>query len=133
MALPRRDPGAARAGRGEAARRLGLWTERLTLWRFWACGWDLVAWRQKVGRWELDLLVSRGAELRLLEVKARRPGAWSGADTALAPEQRLRLQGALQAWLDRVPWPGRVSFQRVSWAGWRCRLHPPERWDGLKL
>ena len=88
-----------KAGRGEAARRLGLRAERLTLWLLWARGWDLVAWRQKLGRWELDLLVSRGPELRLLEVKARRPGAWVGADTALEPEQRLRLQRALRTWL----------------------------------
>ena len=122
-----------RSRRGEAARRLGVWSERLTLWRYWLRGWDLVAWRQKLGRWELDLLLSRGSELRLLEVKARRAGAWVGADTALEPEQRLRLQRALQSWLDRVPWPGEVSFQRVSWAGWRCRCHPTERWDGLKV
>ena len=114
-------------------RRLGLWTERVTLWLFWLRGWDLVAWRWKQGRWELDLFLSRGPQLRLLEVKARRAGAWVGADTALEPEQRLRLQRTLQAWLDRVPWPGEVGFQRVSWAGWRCRLHLPERWDGLKM
>ena len=34
-----------KAGRGEAARRLGLRAERLTLWLLWARGWDLVAWR----------------------------------------------------------------------------------------
>jgi Holliday junction resolvase-like predicted endonuclease len=123
----------ARSRRGEAARRLGLRAERLTLWLLWARGWDLVAWRQKLGRYELDLLLSRGPELRLLEVKARRPGAWVGPDTALEPEQRLRLQRALRTWLDRVPWPGEVTFQRVSWAGWRCRFHRPERWDGLKI
>lgn len=123
----------ARSRRGEAARRLGLRAERLSLWLLWIRGWDLVAWRQQLGRWEVDLLLSRGSELRLLEVKARRPRAWVGADTALAPEQRLRLQKALRAWLDRVPWPGEVSFQRVSWAGWRCRFHPPERWDALKV
>jgi len=119
--------------RGQAARRLGLRAERLTLWLLWLRGWDLVSWRQKIGRYELDLLMSRGSELRALEVKARRPGAWVGADTALEPEQRLRLQRALRTWLDRVPWPGRVSFQRVSWAGLRCRFHPAESWDSLKL
>lgn len=122
-----------RSRRGEAARRLGLWTERLTLWLFWLRGWELVAWRERRGRYELDLLLSRGPALRLLEVKARRPRVWVGADTALEPEQRLRLQRALRTWLDRVPWPGEVSFQRVSWAGWRCRCHPPERWDALKI
>ena len=122
-----------RTRRGEAARRLGARTERLTLWLLWLGGWDLVAWRQKLGRWELDLLMSRGPELRLVEVKARRPGAWVGADTALAPEQRQRLQRALRTWLDRVPWPGGVTFQRVSWSGLRYRFHPPERWDSLKI
>lgn len=119
--------------RGEAARRLGLRAERLTLWLFWLRGWDLVAWRQKLGRWEMDLLLSRGSDLRLLEVKARRRGAWVGADMALEPEQRLRLQKALRTWLDRVPWPGSLTFQRVSWAGFRCQLHPPERWDALRV
>lgn len=118
--------------RGRAARRFGRWCERLTLWRFWLRGWDLVAANQKVGRYEMDLLLCRGAELRLVEVKARQPGAWTGADLALGPEQRLRLQRALRTWLDRVPWPGDITFQRVSWSGWRVRVHPPERWEGLK-
>ena len=123
----------ARSRFGNRARRWGAWCERLSLWLLWARGWDLVVANQKVGRFELDLILSRGDELRLLEVKARRPGAWSGADTALSPEQRMRLQVGLRIFLDRVPWPGRVTFQRVSWAGWRCRFHPPERWDGLKV
>jgi Holliday junction resolvase-like predicted endonuclease len=113
------------------ALRYGRWTERATLWLMWLRGWDLVAWRQKVGRYELDLLLSRGDDLRLLEVKARGRGAWVGADTALATDQRLRLQRALMAWLDHVPWPGRITFQRVSWSGWRAKFHPVERWDAL--
>jgi Holliday junction resolvase-like predicted endonuclease len=123
--------GLSRAG--ARARRWGRWCERLTLWLLWARGWDPVAENLKVGRFELDLVLTRGAELRLVEVKARRAGSWAGADTALHPEQRLRLQLALRAFLDRAPWPGAVTFQRVSWAGWRCRFHPPERWDSLKL
>lgn len=119
--------------RGRRARRWGLWCERLTLWLLWARGWSLAAWRQKVGRYELDLLLTRGDELRLLEVKARGPGAWIGADIALSNEQRLRLQLALRNYLDRVPWPGSVSFQRASWAGWRVRFHAAERWDSLKI
>lgn len=119
--------------RGRRARRFGLWCERLTLWLLWLRGFDLVAWREKLGRAELDLLLARGDELRLLEVKARAPGTWVGGDTALTPEQRLRLQRALQRWLGRTPWPGRIRFQRVSWAGWRCRFHPAERWDGLGI
>lgn len=119
--------------RGARAARYGRWCERLTLWRLWLQGWDLVAWRQQLGRWELDLLVCRGEELRLLEVKARRAGTWTGADTALAPDQRGRLQRALRLWLDRSPWPGSVTFQRVSWSGLRARFHPPERWDALKI
>lgn len=107
--------------------------ERLTLWLLWLRGWELVEWRHRQGRYELDLLVCRGEELRLLEVKARGPGAWVGADTALSAGQRLRLQRALHGYLDRIPWPGRVAFQRVSWRGWRARFHPPERWDALKI
>jgi len=75
----------------------------------------------------------RGAELRVLEVKARAAGAWAGADLALGFGQRLRLQTALRRWLEKVPWPGRITFQRVSWSGGRCRFHPPERWDALRL
>ena len=60
-------------------------------------------------------------------------GAWVGADSALGFHQRLRLQLALRSYLDRVPWPGRLSFQRVSWKGWECRFHPPEDWGALAL
>ena len=117
--------------KGKTARTWGHRCERLTLWLLWLRGWDLVAWQLKLGRFELDLLVSRGDELRLLEVKARKPGAWVGGDAALTHEQRLRLQMALGRFLGRVPWPGAISFQGVSWAGWRCRFHPPERWEAL--
>ncbi len=118
--------------KGRTARTWGHRCERLTLWLLWLHGWDLVAWQLKLGRFELDLLVSRGDELRMLEVKARRSGTWVGGDTALTYEQRLRLQMALHRFLDRVPWPGAISFQRVSWAGWRCRFHPVERWEALR-
>ncbi|HJU82766.1 MAG TPA: YraN family protein [Holophagaceae bacterium] len=126
-------PDIRSSSRGEAARRWGARCERLTLWLMWLRGWELVAWRQKVGRSEMDLLVTRGGELRLVEVKARGAGAWTGADTALTPEQRLRLQRALRTWLDRVPWPGAISFQRASWSGFRCRFQTPERWESLGL
>lgn len=118
---------------GRRARAAGRRAERATLWLMWLKGWDLVAANLKLGRWELDLVMTRGQELRLLEVKARRPGAWTAADTALGYDQRRRLQGALRHYLDRTPWPGAVTFQRVSWAGWRVRFHAPERWDALKL
>jgi Holliday junction resolvase-like predicted endonuclease len=117
---------------GHKAQRFGKWCERATLWLLWLRGWDLVAWRHKVGRFELDLLVCRGEDLRLIEVKARKAGAWVGADTALSFEQRIRLQLALRRHLDRVPWPGVVTFQRVSWSGWRCRFHDIERWESLR-
>ena len=118
---------------GRRARTAGRLAERATLWLFWLRGWNLVAENLKLGRYELDLLLTRGNELRLLEVKTRRPGSWTAADTALSYEQRLRLQRALRSYLDRVPWPGNITFQRASWAGWRCRLHSPERWDSLKI
>lgn len=119
------------SGRARRAARYGRWCERLTLWLLWLRGFDLVAWRLKRGHAELDLLVARGDELRVVEVKARAAGAWVGGDMALTVEQRLRLQRTLQGWLGRTPWPGTLRFQRVSWAGWRCRFHVPERWDAL--
>jgi Holliday junction resolvase-like predicted endonuclease len=121
------------ASQGMRARRYGRLAERATVWVLWLQGWDLVEENLRLGRWELDLIMVRGDELRLLEVKARRPGTWSPADTALSREQRLRLQLSLRRYLDRVPWPGRITFQRASWAGWRWRFHPPERWDALRL
>lgn len=120
-----------RSDRGRRAARFGRLAERGTLWLLWLHGWDLVGWRVKVGRYELDLLLTRGDELRLVEVKARGGGAWVTADLALGYAQRQRLQRGLSRYLDRVPWPGRITFQRVSWSGWRPRFHPPERWDSL--
>jgi Holliday junction resolvase-like predicted endonuclease len=122
---------SASSRRGLRARRFGRRCERATLWLLWLCGWDLVARNLRCGRFELDLLLVRGDELRAVEVKARAAGAWVAGDSALGFDQRLRLQLALRSWLERVPWPGRISFQRVSWRGWRWRLHPPERWDAL--
>jgi len=119
--------------RGKRARRIGVWAERATLWLLWLRGWDLVAWRQKIGRYELDLLVNRGDELRLIEVKARKRGAWINADIALTLQQRLRLQKALGQWLDQVPWPKKITFQRVSWSGLRCKFHPTENWESLGI
>lgn len=117
--------------RGVRAARYGRRCERLTIWLLWLRGFDLVAWRHKVGKAELDILMTRGPELRILEVKARRAGAWVAGDTALTVEQRMRLQRAARTWLCRTPWPGAIRFQRVSWSGWRCQFHDPERWDGL--
>lgn len=121
------------ASRGHRARRYGRRCERATLWLLWLQGWDVVARNLKSGRFEVDLLVVRGDELRAVEVKARAAGAWVGADAALGFDQRFRLQVTLRHYLDHVPWPGRLSFQRVSWRGWEWRFHPPERWDALRL
>jgi putative endonuclease len=126
-------PNERAAARGKKARRAGIWAERATLWLLWLRGWDLVAWRQRVGKFELDLLVTRGDDLRLIEVKARRPGAWVNADIALSGEQRRRLQSALSLWLDRAPWPRKITFQRVSWSGFRCKFHPAENWAGMGI
>jgi len=116
---------------GKRARRYGRWTERATLWLLWLRGWDLVAWNWKTGRLEMDLLMCRGSELRLIEVKARKPGAWINADIALTNEQRQRLQSALRIWLDRTPWPSDITFQRVSWSGLRVKFHDTEKWESL--
>jgi Holliday junction resolvase-like predicted endonuclease len=126
-------PRPARTDLGRRARRYGRLCELGTLWLLWLRGWDLAGRNLKWGRFELDLLLTRGGELRVIEVKARAAGAWVGADAALGFHQRLRLQVALRGLLDRAPWPGRISFQRASWVGWRCRLHPPERWNGLRF
>ena len=124
-------PTPARSSRGARARRYGRLCETATLWLLWLHGWDVVARNFKAGRFELDLLVARGDELRAVEVKARAAGTWIGGDLALTFHQRLRLQTALRGYLERVPWTGRITFQRVSWSGWRWRFHPPERWDAL--
>lgn len=129
--MPLPDPSASQ--RGRRARASGRLAERATLWLMWLRGWDLVAQNLKLGRFELDLLMTRGNELRLLEVKARRRGSWAAADTALSYQQRLRLQQALRGYLDRIPWPGEVTFQRASWAGWKVRFHPQESWNTLKI
>jgi Holliday junction resolvase-like predicted endonuclease len=119
--------------RGKNAWRIGIWAERATIWLLWLRGWDLVAWRKKIGRYEMDILLNRGDDLRLVEVKVRKPGAWVSADIALTDKQRLRLQMALRQWLNQVPWPKAITFQRVSWAGLRCKFHPPENWEALRI
>jgi Holliday junction resolvase-like predicted endonuclease len=119
--------------RGRNARRIGILAERATIWLMWLRGWDLIAWRQRMGKYEMDILLCRGGDLRLVEVKVRKPGAWVSADIALTEQQRTRLQMALRQWLDRVPWPKAITFQRVSWSGLRCKFHPPENWESLGI
>jgi Holliday junction resolvase-like predicted endonuclease len=121
------------SARGRRARRAGIWAERATLWLLWLRGWDLAAWRQNVGRYELDILVTKGDDLRLIEVKARKLGAWVSADIALSEEQRRRLQSALRLWLDQIPWPRKITFQRVGWSGLRCKFHPVENWEEMGI
>ena len=84
MLLAMTDSSLDSSTRGRRARAAGRRAERATLWLLWLRGWDLVAENLQLGRFELDLLMTRGLELRLLEVKARRPGAWTAADTALS-------------------------------------------------
>jgi putative endonuclease len=61
-------------------------------------GWSVLARNWRGGGGELDLVVSQGARLRFVEVKARAPGDPAGL-ALIGPGKQARLTAAAEAWL----------------------------------
>ncbi len=87
-------PGIARQARG----RLG---EALAAWFLERRGYRIVERNARLGRFEIDLVIERGAWLVFVEVKYRSAGAWDGAARALRPDQRRRLAAAAAGYAAR--------------------------------
>jgi putative endonuclease len=66
-----------------------------------ACGWDVLAHRFRVGRWEVDLVVRRGSVVAFVEVKARRGRAFGAPEEAVTWSKRREIVRVAKAWQDR--------------------------------
>lgn len=90
-----------------------------------ADGWRVVARNWRGGGGELDLVVTRGDQLRFVEVKVRPPEEALG-DDAVPERKQQRLRQAAAAWsLEVGDWPGEQAFLVVyahpEGDGWALR------------
>jgi putative endonuclease len=118
--------------------RRGLAAEREAAEYLTACGWDVLAHRFRVGRWEVDLVAQKGRLVAFVEVKARRGRAFGAPEEAVTWSKRREIVRVANAWQDRFGRAGdefrfdvvAVSLERrgvarvlhiegAFWAGWR--------------
>ncbi|MDX2307982.1 MAG: YraN family protein [Hyphomicrobium sp.] len=66
-------------------------------------GYAILARRWKISAGEIDLVVSRGVEIRFVEVKRTRGTADSDAHEAVSSGQRRRIRDAADVWLLKNP------------------------------
>ena len=84
--------------RQEAERR-GRRGESLAAWYLWACGWRILAKRQRVGAGEVDLVARKGRTVAFVEVKWRASGV--ALDTAIDARRLKRVARAAEALAPR--------------------------------
>ena len=90
--------------------------ERKARWHYRLRGYRIVGTNVRAGRYEIDLIVRRGRELRFVEVKQRMGSGFGGALGAVDLEKRRRVRRAALIWLTRHPQdPGlRIGFEVVA-------------------
>jgi len=77
--------------------------ERQARWHYRLRGYRIVGTNVRAGRYEIDLIVRRGRELRFVEVKQRTGSGFGGALGAVDLEKRRRVRRAALIWLTRHP------------------------------
>ena len=82
-------------------RAKGALGERLVEWFLVRRGYRVVERNARVGRFEIDLVMERGALVVFVEVKTRSDSSWGGASRALGDAQRVRLAAAASAYSAR--------------------------------
>lgn len=85
------------------SRERGARGERLAEWFLVRRGYRTLERNARVGRFEVDLVVERGALVVFVEVKTRGAASWGGASRALGSAQRVRLAAAATAHAARFP------------------------------
>ena len=110
-------------------RELGRRGEDLAASLLRGAGYRVLSRNWRAGRYEIDLVGSRGGEVVFVEVKTRRPGP-QPASESVTPAQRRNIGRAAAAWMRANPGVGR-SFRfdlvAVTWpenGGPRVRYIP---------
>jgi len=110
-------------------RELGRRGEDLAASLLRGAGYRVLSRNWRAGRYEIDLVGSRGGEVVFVEVKTRRPGP-QPASESVTPAQRRNIGRAAAAWMRMNPGVGR-SFRfdlvAVTWpenGGPRVRYIP---------
>ena len=90
--------------------------ERRARWHYRLRGYRIVGTNVRAGRYEIDLIVRRGRELRFVEVKQRMGSGFGGALGAVDLEKRRRVRRAALIWLTRHPQDSglRIGFEVVA-------------------
>lgn len=69
-------------------------------------------WRR--GRYELDIVAYRRAELHFVEVKSRRAGGLTPPEAAMTLRKQRALLHAASAYLAQYPWDGECFFDLAA-------------------
>jgi putative endonuclease len=88
--------------------------ERLAAWFLERRGYRVRERNARVGRFEVDLVVERGAWLVFVEVKRRAGSAWSSAAGGLGAAQRRRLAAAAAGYAARAGRARPVRFDVIT-------------------
>ena len=62
-------------------------------------GWTILARNARVGRWEVDLVATRGGVLAFVEVKSRRGTEFGSPLAAVSPRKMRHIARAAAGWL----------------------------------
>ena len=77
-------------------------------------GWRIIARNVKVGRGELDIVAADGGELVIVEVRTRRIGRLSPAETTVGPVKVRRIIRAARTYVDRIAFSGAWRIDVVA-------------------
>jgi putative endonuclease len=107
----------------EEAERQGRRGESLAAWYLWACGWRILAKRQRVGVGEVDLVARKGRTVAFIEVKWR--GSRAALDQAIDARRLRRVARAAEALAPRFAGPGddlRIDVILIAPGTWPRRI-----------
>ncbi|MDR3355369.1 MAG: YraN family protein [Synergistaceae bacterium] len=77
-------------------------------------GWSIIARNVKVGRGELDIVAEDCGELVIVEVRTRRIGYLSPAETTVGPVKVKRIIKAARTYVDQIAFSGAWRIDVVA-------------------
>ena len=88
--------------------------ERLAAWYLFFHGCRILERNYRYGRYEIDIIASRGGMLHFVEVKTRSVMGWSSPESAMTPDKcRALLRGAA-AYISLKRMPHEPQFDLIA-------------------